>query len=95
MQTDGSQDTLSRRGSLRTYCLRARMEVSESQWKRHAKVMEEAGGEYRRALTRGNPKGRLYGIPRMRWRAVISPGQQSLRPTGANPDTFREVIVPV
>jgi hypothetical protein len=56
MQTDGSQDTLSRRGSLRTYCLRARMEVSESQWKRHAKVMEEAGGSIVALSQEGIPK---------------------------------------
>ena len=93
MQIDGSLDTLSKRGSRRTYCPRAHREVSESQWEPHAKVMEEAG-EYRRALTRGNPKGRLHGFPSMQWRAVISPGQQSVRPTGA-PDTFCEVIVPV
>jgi hypothetical protein len=44
MQTDGSLDTLSKRGSRRTYCPRAHREVSESQWEPHAKVMEEAGG---------------------------------------------------
>ena len=56
MQTDGSLDTLSRRGSRRTYCLRARTEVSESQWKRRAKVMEEAGGSIVALSPEGIPK---------------------------------------